>query len=74
MLQIALFLVLVFLTSTYLLHCQNQGWHQEFSDGRADSSDEGATIWFSGYYKCQKSPEKSLFTFRRGASLLRWGL
>ena len=33
----------------------------------ADSSDEGAKIWFSGYYKCQKSPKKSLFTFRRGA-------
>ena len=26
----------------------------------ADSSDEGAKIWFSGYYKCQKSPKKSL--------------
>ena len=26
----------------------NQGWRQEFSDGRADSSDEGAKIWFSG--------------------------
>ena len=32
----------------------------------ADSSDEGAKIWFSGYYKCQKSPKKLLFTFRRG--------
>ena len=32
----------------------------------ADSSDEGAKIWFSEYYKCQKSPKKSLFTFRRG--------
>ena len=30
-----------------------QGWRQEFSDGGADSSDEGAKIWFSGYYKCQ---------------------
>ena len=39
----------------------------------ADSSDEGAKIWFSGYYKCQKSPKKSLFTFRRGASMLRRG-
>ena len=32
----------------------------------ADSSDEGAKIWFSGCSKCQKSPKKSLFTFRRG--------
>ena len=39
----------------------------------AYSSDEGAKIWFSGYYKCQKSPKKSLFTFRRGASMLRRG-
>ena len=23
----------------------------------ADSSDEGAKIWFSGYYKCRKCPE-----------------
>ena len=23
-----------------------------------DSSDEGAKIWFSGYYKCQKSPKR----------------
>ena len=27
----------------------------------ADSSDEGAKIWLSGYYKCQKSPKKSHF-------------
>ena len=40
----------------------------------ADSSDEGAKIWFLGYYKYQKSPKKSLFTFRRGASMLRRGL
>ena len=32
----------------------------------ADSSDEGAKIWFSGYNECQNSPTKSLFTFRRG--------
>ena len=32
----------------------------------ADSSNEGAKIWLSRYYKCQKSPKKSLFTFRRG--------
>ena len=31
----------------------------------------GAKIWFSGYYKCQKSPKKLLFTFRRGTSMLR---
>ena len=35
-----------------------------------ESSDEGAKIWFSGYCKCQKSPKKWLFTFRRGASML----
>ena len=35
----------------------DQEWRQEFSDGGADSSDEGAKIWFSGYYKCQKSPK-----------------
>ena len=29
----------------------------------ADSSDEEGKIWFSGYYKCQKSPIKLLFTF-----------
>ena len=40
----------------------------------ADSSNEGAKIWFSGYYKSQKSPKESLFTFRRGASMLRRGL
>ena len=43
-----------------------QGWCQEFSDGGADSSDEGAKIWFSGCYKCQKSPKKLLFTFPWG--------
>ena len=36
---------------------RKQGWRQEFSDGGADSSDEGAKIWFSGYYRCQKSPK-----------------
>ena len=25
----------------------------------ADSSKEGGKIWFSWYYKCQKSPKKS---------------
>ena len=37
-----------------------QGWRQEFSDRGADSSDEGARIWFSEYYKCQNSLKKSL--------------
>ena len=23
----------------------------------ADSSDEGVTLWFLGYYKCQKTPK-----------------
>ena len=40
----------------------------------ADSSDEGAKIWFLGYYKCQKSPKKSPFSFQRGASMLRRGV
>ena len=35
-----------------------QGWCQEFFRRGADSSDEGAKIWFLGYYKCQKSPKK----------------
>ena len=39
----------------------------------ADSSHEGAKLWFSGYYKCQRSPKKSLFTLRRVANLLRRG-
>ena len=39
----------------------------------ADSSDEGAKIWFLRHYKCQRSPKKSLFTFRLGASMLRRG-
>ena len=52
----------------------SQGWRQKFSGGGTDSSDEGAKIWYSGYYKCQKSPKKSLFTFRQGASILRRGL
>ena len=41
----------------------HSGWRQEFSDGGADSSDEGAKIRFLGYYKCQKAPKKSCFTF-----------
>ena len=31
-----------------------------------DSSDEGAKIWFSRYYKCQKSSKQWLFAYRRG--------
>ena len=49
------------------------GVRQEFSERGADSSNEGAKIWLSGYYKGQKSPKKSLFTFRQGASMLRRG-
>ena len=41
-------------------HTFEQGWRQEFSDGWADSSDEVAKIWRSGYYKCQKSPKNRL--------------
>ena len=39
----------------------------------ADSSDEGAKMWLSGYCKCQKFPKNSLFTFRRGAGMVRRG-
>ena len=37
----------------------------------ADSCEEGAKIWFSGYYKCQKSPKNFLFILRRGAKLMQ---
>ena len=40
----------------------------------ADSFDEGAKIWFSGYYQCQKSPKKLLFTFRRELACSDGGL
>ena len=40
----------------------------------ADSSDEGAKIWFLGYHKCQKSPKQSCFTFRRGLACSGGGL
>ena len=30
------------------------------------SSDEGAKIWFSGYYKCQKSQTKSILPYDGG--------
>ena len=43
-----------------------RGGTRNFPTG-ADSSDEGAKICTSGYYKCQKSPKKSRFTFRRGS-------
>ena len=36
------------------------GGARNFPTGAA-SSDDGAKIWFSGYYKCQKSP-KSRFS------------
>ena len=52
---------------------RNQGWRQEFSDGGADSSDEEAKIWFSGYYKCQKISEKISSHLPTGASMLRRG-
>ena len=49
-----------------------RGGARNFPTG-ADSSDDGAKIWLSGYYKCQKYPKKLLFAFR-GGSMLRWGL
>ena len=45
----------------------NQGWRQECSDGGADSSDEEAKIWLSGYYKRHKSP-KNRFSLSDGGS------
>ena len=39
-----------------------------------DSSDEGAKIWFSGYYKYQKSRKKLRFTFQRGLACSDGGL
>ena len=48
MLQIALFLVLVVLSSTYLLHCQIQGWRQEFSDGGLTLPTRGLEYGFQG--------------------------
>ena len=51
-----------------------RGGARNFPMEGADSSEEGAKIWFSGYYKCQKSPKNSLFIFRQGASMLRRGL
>ena len=38
---------------------QSGGGARNFPTG-AESSDEGAKIWFSGYYEYQKSPKKSL--------------
>ena len=39
-----------------------------------NSSDEVAKIWFSGYYKWQKFPKKSLFTFQRELACSEGGL
>ena len=38
----------------------------------ADSSNDGAQIWFSGYYKCQKSPKNCFSSSDGEASMLRW--
>ena len=35
---------------------RSRGGARNFPTG-ADSSNDGAQIWFSGYYKCQKSPK-----------------
>ena len=51
-----------FLIIAFFSKYNTQGGARNFPTG-ADSSDEGTTIWFSGYYKCQKSPKKSPFTF-----------
>ena len=51
----------------------HQAWRQEFSDEMLTLPASGAKIWFSGSFKCQKSPKKSLFTFRLGGSMLRRG-
>ena len=46
-------------TSLYILG-KFRGGARNFPTG-ADSSAEGAKIWFLGYYKCQKSPKKIVF-------------
>ena len=51
-----------------------QGWRQEFSDGGADSFDEGAKIWFSEYYKCQKYPKNSFSPSDAGLACSDGGL
>ena len=48
------------------IYSMYQGWRQEFSDEVADSSDERAKIWFSGYHKCQKTQKKIAFDLRTG--------
>ena len=48
----------------------NRGSTRNFPMG-ADFFGEGAKIRSLGYYKCQKSPKNSFFTFRRGASMLQ---
>ena len=55
--------------STLLLY---RGGARNFPTG-ADSYDKGDKIWLSGYYRCQKSPKKSLSP-SNGACLLRRGL
>ena len=50
-----------------------RGGARNFPTG-AESSDEGAKIWFSGYHKCQKYPKKLLFTFQRGLACSDEGL
>ena len=51
---------------------RTRGGARNFPTG-ADSSDEWAKIWFSGYYKCQKSPKNRVSPSDEGASLLRQG-
>ena len=45
-----------------------QGWRQEFSDRGLTLTTRGLKYGFLGNYKCQKSPEKSHFTFLRGVA------
>ena len=52
------------------LKAVNQGWHQECSNGGADSFDEGAKIQFSEHYKCQQSPKHRLSPSNRRARML----
>ena len=51
-----------------------RGGARNFPTGGLTLPTRGAKIWFLGYYKCQKSPKKSCFTFRRLASMLLGGL
>ena len=57
----------------YLWQDSNQGWRQEFSDGGLTLQTRGLKYGFQGTINAKILRKKSLFTFRRGASMLRRG-